>query len=132
MSIYNLHILKMERNYGERKDYMKETLLRFERMLKSSEPTFFDLDTYQKVTGHYIERGDWEKAFKACERGLEDFPYSLELLLSKVQLLANRGEQELAMEILERATLFHPADIEISYMRGAISNMIGEFEEAIE
>jgi hypothetical protein len=64
----------MEKNFGERKDYMKETLLRFERMLKTSEPVFFDLDTYEKVTVHYIEEGDWEKAFKACELGLSDYP----------------------------------------------------------
>src|SRR4051812_28839045 len=116
----------MEKNFGERKDYMKETLLRFERMLKTSEPEFFDLDTYEKVTGHYIEKGDWDKAFQACERGLADFPYSLDLLLSKVQLHANRGEHDLATEILERASLFHPGDVEISFMQVGIANMMGE------
>ncbi len=47
---------------------VKETLLRFERMLKTSEPVFFDLDTYERVTVHYTEKGQ-AKAFKACGDG---------------------------------------------------------------
>ncbi len=88
-----------------RKNYMKETLRRFERMLKTDIKEFFDLDTYEQVAEHYLDQGDWEKAIKACDLGLENYPYSLELILSKAQLLANRNQFEHALELLEKAAL---------------------------
>ena len=76
-------------------------------MLKTDEKEFFDLDAYEQVAEHYLDRGDFEKAIKACDMGLENYPYALELMLSKAQLLANRTQFEPALDLLEKAGLFH-------------------------
>ncbi|MEZ4904549.1 MAG: hypothetical protein R2822_23785 [Spirosomataceae bacterium] len=56
-------------------------------------------------------------ALQACEFGLEHFPYSLELMLDKAHLLAQKQHYEASIELLERVALFHPHDLDLLYAR---------------
>jgi tetratricopeptide (TPR) repeat protein len=111
---------------------VKASVERFEEMLKSKETLFFDEETYEQLSEYYLLKSRWDMAMKACRMGLQQYPYSLELLLDKVQLHANYEQFDEAMEVLDKAAIFNPSDNEITYMRGVISNLMGNYEEAIE
>ena len=118
--------------FDEKQPDRRENVLRFERMLKNQERSFLDLDVYEQVVEHYIDAGNWDRALEACNLGLDNFPYSLELLLDKGHLLAQNSKFEEAMEIMDRVSLFHPNDIDVLYMKAGILSMTGEADEAIE
>ena len=111
---------------------VKASVERFEEMLKSKETIFFDEETYEQLSEYYLLKSKWDMAMKACRIGLQQYPYSLELLLDKVQLHANYEQFDEAMQVLDRAATFNPSDNEIVYMRGVISNLMGNYEDAIE
>ncbi|HEY1054773.1 MAG TPA: tetratricopeptide repeat protein, partial [Emticicia sp.] len=111
---------------------VKASVERFERMLKSQETVFFDEETYEQLSEYYLLTGKWDMAMQACQMGLEQYPYSLDLLLDRAQIHANFEQFDEAMEVLDRAATFNPADNEITYMRGVICNLMGSYEEAIE
>ena len=111
---------------------VKASVERFEEMLKSKETVFFDEETYEQLSEYYLLKSKWDMAMKACRIGLQQYPYSLELLLDKVQLHANYEQFDEAMEVLDTAATFNPADNEITYMRGVIANLMGNYAEAVE
>jgi hypothetical protein len=76
--------------FDEKQPNRRESVQRFERMLKNHEHPFFDLETYEQIVEHYIENGKWNRALQACELGLENYPYSVDLLLDKAHLLGQK------------------------------------------
>jgi len=111
---------------------VKASAERFEEMLKSKETIFFDEETYEQLSEYYLLKSKWDMAMKACRIGLQQYPYSLELLLDKVQLHANYEQFDEAMEVLDTAAIYNPADNEITYMRGVICNLMGNYEDAVD
>jgi tetratricopeptide (TPR) repeat protein len=118
--------------FDEKKPDRKESVQRFERMLKSDEQPFFDLDTYELIVEHYIEIANWKLALKACKMGLDSYPYSLELMLDKAHILAHNQRFVEAIDLVERAALFNPNDIDVMYVEGSIYNLMGESSKAIK
>jgi glucuronate isomerase len=102
---------------------VKASAERFEEMLKSKETIFFDEETYEQLSEYYLLKSKWDMAMTACRIGLQQYPYSLELLLDKVQLHANYEQFGEAMEVLDTASTYNPADNEI------IATMIGNFND---
>jgi len=122
----------MQPEFEERHPDWRDSVQRFEVMLKNQERHFFDLDVYEQIVEHYLGEGNWERALQACEFGLEHFPYSLELMLDKAHLLAQSQRYDESLDLLERAALFHPHDLDLLFMQGGIYNMMGEYEQSIE
>src|SRR5687767_153484 len=109
-----------------------DSVLRFEEMLRNGDNLFFDLNTYEYIISHFIEQGKFKKALKACDYAINQYPFSVELLLDKIQLLIRKENFEEALEMLEKAESFQPFDPEIILMRGNILSSQEKFEEAIE
>src|SRR5919202_5990394 len=122
----------MEQEFEEREGDIKESIRRFEQMLDQQESQFFDLDVYEQMVEHYLNHGDLDKAFKAAESGLENFPYALELMLDKAQILANFQRFDESLVLLERASLFNPGDLDVPFMQGSALNMACRYEESIQ
>jgi tetratricopeptide (TPR) repeat protein len=122
----------MQPEFEERQPDWRDSVQRFEVMLKNHERQFFDLDAYEHIVEHYIGEGNWERALQACEFGLEHFPYSLELMLDKAHLLAQNQRFDESINLLERAALFNPHDLDVLFMQGGVYNMMGEYEQSVE
>jgi tetratricopeptide (TPR) repeat protein len=105
----------MEQDFEDRHEDVLQSVKRFESMLKRAESSFFDLDTFEQIVEHYMEEGKFEEASQACEIALEQYPYSVELMLCKAELSSSLGEYDEALEILARAELFNPSDNDITF-----------------
>src|SRR5580693_7468655 len=86
----------------------KDSVLRFEEMLKTGEVVFFDLTVYEFIINYFIEEGKFNKALKACNYAIEQYPYSTELFLDKANLLIKKQKFDEALEYIEKAELFQP------------------------
>ncbi|AWV99932.1 tetratricopeptide repeat protein [Arcticibacterium luteifluviistationis] len=111
---------------------ISQTAKEFEAMVLNDESHYLNEDTYESLSEFYIEKSDWVLAKKACQLGLDQYPYSLELLLNRTQLHVNELEYEEGLELLDKAATFFPADTEILYMKGVINNLMGEHQTALE
>ena len=122
----------MEQDFEDRREETLHSVKRFESMLKRMESTFFDLDTYEQIVEHYMDEGKIIDAMQACELALEQYPYSLELMLCKAELLANQGNHVEALELIDKAELYNPSDTDIIYLRSTVYNLKGDYQTAIE
>jgi tetratricopeptide (TPR) repeat protein len=109
-----------------------ENIKKFEEMLKNGDSLFFDLDTYEYIINHFIEQGKLKKALKACEMAMGQYPFSTELFLDKAFILIKKQEFEEAEELIDKADLFQPNDIDVIFLKGNLLSQMGDFEGAIQ
>jgi tetratricopeptide (TPR) repeat protein len=98
----------MSKDYNEDFDDFNGTALnesarKFESMIQNNESHYLDEITYESLSNFYIDNNRWDLAEKACDLGLQQYPYSLELLLNQSQLFVNTLAYDQALEMLERA-----------------------------
>src|SRR5690606_41775065 len=96
----------MARDYKREEE--KELIKRFNDYLKNKKFTFFDLEDFVFVIDHYLHAGKFNKALKICNLGITQYPFSVDLLLDKAQILINIEEYEEAMQYLEKAENLQP------------------------
>ena len=110
----------------------KNSVKKFEEMLKNGQNLFFDLNTYEAIINHFIDDGKINKALKACSFAFIQYPFSFELLITKAQLLVKKEKLDEALFLLDDAEKFQPNDTEIIFLRGSILSKQGRFAEAVE
>ena len=72
----------------------KRNIKHFEECVKRGSVPFFDVEYFEFIIDHYLERGDLNKAYKACDIALEQHPYSGDFLMEKAQILVQKEENE--------------------------------------
>ncbi len=115
-------------NSGEEKDSIK----RFEDFLVNGKQGFFDLSTLELVIDHYLEMGDFKKAQKACEIGVEQYPFSGDLWLDLSQVHFGNGNLEEAEKALQKAEVYLPFDEDVKALKGNILICQEKYDEGIE
>jgi len=84
----------LDPEFDDHKEDIQSSLNRFEKMLNEDENSFFDLDTLEQIAEHYFIQGKFDEGLKACNIGLEHFPYTLELITLKAQILGEMQQAE--------------------------------------
>lgn len=108
-----------------------EQIARFEEMLNKKTTAFFDLDVYEDIIYHYIEKNQLSKAFKACELANETYPYSAVPLFLKAQVLVRSGSPKEALNYIEKVESIQPNDVETIVTKANIYASLGKHKQAI-
>ncbi|AIZ64793.1 hypothetical protein PK28_15935 [Hymenobacter sp. DG25B] len=120
----------MNENFEDR-DEVLDTVRRFERMLTNNEPVFFDLGDFENIIDHYTTHTQYDKALRACEAAIAQYPFSTELLIDRSQVLAMKGEYVEAAAQIEDVALLDPDNPDVAVTRGIIATQKGDFSEAV-
>ena len=104
----------------------------FESMLKEKTFTFFDAEDYELIIDYYNQVSFKEKAKKALEMALEQYPNDLSLLLIKVEFLNSSQQFEKSLNILTKINKFYPNNIDVVFGLGKIYSIMELFPKAIE
>ena len=91
----------------------EELVKRFEASLKKNDPLFFDLESFEIIIDHYLDRSKNKKALEAVNQAIKLYPYSTELISAKAQILTNLEEYEAAIELLHQARNLNPNDLDL-------------------
>jgi tetratricopeptide (TPR) repeat protein len=83
-------------------DDTNEALERFESMNNIQRSMYFDVHQVESLFDHYLENNQIDQAQHILTIGLQQHPTSIPLKLKASQLLAERGEYDGAIEILEQ------------------------------
>ena len=113
----------LDPEFDENREDINSSVQRFEKMLNNQEDSFFDIDTLEQIADHYFMQSKFDEALKACDLGLTHFPYTLELIILKAQVLGEIQKPEDAMEIIENAILLFPTDIELILVKPTIATI---------
>jgi len=108
----------------------RESLKRFEEILKSGESTFFDFSTFEFFISHYIGANELDKALKACNLGLEQYPYNSQLKIDLAQIYADSGDFKNALIAIDEVEVYQPTDPELLFLKGSILYYLEEIIES--
>lgn len=121
----------MSKEYRKREEG-NELIKRFEDHLRKKRAEFFDLDAYEQIIEHYMFRGKHNKALQAVNQAISQYPFSIELITIKAQILSNLEEYDQALELLDQAHALQPNDPEIFLTKGSILSLQGKHSDAIQ
>ena len=98
----------MEKSFENTGDDI-ESIKRFEQMLQNDSCEYLEVNTYCHIIQYYHQYGQFDKALKASEIGLEQHPFSLELKLLLTNSLLELGNFNDALEKINEILCFqHP------------------------
>ena len=106
-------------------------VLRFEEMENSDREQYFDVESIENMVEFYAESGQIGKAEQVLKLGLKLHPDSISLLIIKTYILIEKGEEDIAIPLLENLLKFEETDIELYYNLGWAHLKTGNPEKAL-
>jgi tetratricopeptide (TPR) repeat protein len=103
----------------------------YEDSIRKDTQAYFDEEQLSFITDYYFINASFDQAMQVCERGLVQFPHSLDLLLMRAQLLVQASRFKEAHETIDMAELFNPSDADVQLMRATVHTLSGNFVASI-
>src|SRR5688572_19731284 len=119
-------------NQDDLNEKIELSVSRFEEMLRKQDRYFFDVDALIKIIDFYIDKGDYAKALEVAKYAFSLHPNSVNFLMKQAQLFAITGQDQRALDTLDRVERISPYDLELHIIRGNIFNTTGQFNAALE
>lgn len=117
------------KNYEED---VKHLVLEFERMQKSGERRYFDLDEMEIIIDFYLDNYDGEMIEKSVIHGEYLFPTSNEIKLRRAHLLCFKEQFNEAYAILKQIERVQPDDTDVLYAMGVVFSALDQPRKAIQ
>lgn len=105
---------------------------RYETLLQDNLPCFFEEGEFMSIIGFYETEEQWDRAMEAADHALTCHGYSTDLHLKKAQLLIEGHKEVLALQVLEQAAIFDPAEPGITLMKAEALCYLYRYDEALE
>ncbi len=109
-----------------------ELVKRYETLLHDNLPCFFEEKEFLRIIAFYETEEHWDRALEAVDHAIHCYSYSTDLHLKKAQLLIEGHKEVLALQVLEQAAIFDPAEPGISLMKAEALCYLYRYEEALE
>lgn len=109
-------------------DYDPGLIDRFEEMLETRRPCFFDVEDIETLADYYLEKGNHYKARKAISHGLGMHPGSSALLLKQAHALLMIQEPQKAMKILTFLEAAEPLNTEMLLFKAVVHRNLSDHE----
>lgn len=118
----------MINNYS---DEIKNSINRFNQMLKTNLIYYFDVKEFQNITEYYLSFGEVQLSKKALSMGLNQHPHNIDLLLIKIEHLILDNKLNSAKKILNDLDLISPFNEEIFIQKALVESKSGNHLESI-
>lgn len=112
-------------------DQPKNSIEKFESMLKTDNVYFFDAEDFEQIIHHYLDDGKIGLGKKAIKLALEQHPVSIELRLLKVEVLVFEDNFKDAEILLDQLQDIDPNNEEIYIQRANILSKKDNHLEAV-
>ena len=113
-------------------DFLNTDLSLFESFLVSGEIAYLDSDRLEAIIDHYIINGDFLKACKAAELGIEKFDYIEIFRLRKAQCLNGLGQFDTALTIANQLEADGNHSVEILLTKASIYSQLRDSKNAVK
>ncbi|MDQ6610214.1 MAG: tetratricopeptide repeat protein, partial [Bacteroidota bacterium] len=109
-----------------------DDLLRQYNNLKNGYSGFLEEEAFERIIDHYNDHEEVSKALEAAAMAIDYFPYSAPLLIKKADLLLSARKYHLALETLEKASLFDATDINLYILKTDVYLALDKQEMAVQ
>ena len=117
------------KNYEED---VRHLVLEFERMDRTGEKRYFDLDEMEIIIDFYLDNNDGEMIEKSVHHGEYLFPASNEIRLRRAHLLCFKEQFSEAYSILKQLERVQPDDTDVLYALGVVLSALEQPRKAIQ
>jgi tetratricopeptide (TPR) repeat protein len=121
-------------NYSNRREReeMQELLRMYQNLKAGRSSQFIEEEDFERIINYFDDKQDVGAALEAADVGMEQFPYSAQLMFKKADLLiANRQYLE-ALDLLDAGSLFDSNDIALYILRTDAYLALDQPEKAAE
>lgn len=102
-------------------------------LLKNGEKhNFLDEEAFEKIVDYYSDKDDITEAQTAANIGLQQFPYSVELMFKKADIYIGNKKYNKALQVLEEASAYTKNNISLYVLRIDAYLALENLEAAIE
>lgn len=106
-----------ENPYREDREALKELLQQYQNLKQGRHHSFIEEDAFERIIDYYDEKDDINEALEAADIGLEQYPYSSQLMIKKADLLLASRKYREALDVLENAELYDSSDINLYILK---------------
>ena len=110
----------------------KHLIERFEKLIRTKEIGFFDVEEFEEITDHYMDIGQLNSAKQAIDMGLNLYPNAPIFAVKTARYFVEANMVEQARKALEHAEGVAPNHPELEWTRGLIMVRMGKHKEAIK
>ena len=110
---------------------IKNSIHRFNEMLKTNFVYFFDVKEFQNISDYYLSIGEIQLSKKALSMGLSQHPNNLDLLLIKIEHFILDKRFKSAKKILENLDLISPYNEEVFIQKASVESKLGNHLKSI-
>ena len=121
-------------NYSNRREReeMQELLSIYQNLKAGRSTSFIEEEDFERIINYFDDKQDLQSALEAAEVGMEQFPYSAQLMFKKADLLiANRQYLE-ALDLLDAGALFDSNDTTLYILKTDAFLALDQPEKAAE
>ncbi len=121
-----------ENPYHEDREALQELLRQYQNLKVGRSHAFIEEDEFDQIIDYYDEKDDFLEALNAVECGLEQFPYSSNLMIRKADVLLAIRRYDEALAMLENAELYDSRDINLFILKTDAYLALDQQEKAVE
>ena len=103
----------------------------YEKQHDAGRHIYFNDHEYQQIITYYDVECDFDRALEIIDRAIQQFSYRSDFLCLKARILLKKGYVDKAAEMIERAELVSPQELEIQFLKARIYIHQRLFNEAI-
>lgn len=112
-------------------DNTHEYISRYEQMLQQNDEYFFDVEQFELIIEHYLDRNESAKASQVLKFARSQHPSSVELLFCESNILIQAGKLNKALQVLDAMESLHPFNDEIYLTKASIHSQLRNYTLAI-
>lgn len=121
-----------ENPYREGRDELRELLQQYQNLKNGRSHSFLEEDSFERIIDYYDDKDNLTEALAAAETGLEQFPFSAQLMIRKADILLATNKYREALEVLENAGLYDATDINLYILKTDAYLALDQQPKAIE
>lgn len=118
--------------YREDREALKELLQQYQNLKLGRQHSFLEEEAFERIIDYYDEKDDVNEAIEAVNCGLEQFPFSSQLMIRKADLLLATRKYLEALEVLENAELYDSTDINLYILKTDAYLALDQQPKAVE
>ena len=121
-----------ENPYREDREELKELLQQYQNLKLGRSHSFLEEEAFERIVDYYDEKDDFNEALAAAETGLEQFPFSSQLMIKKADMLLANRKYHQALEVLETAELYDSTDVNLFILKTDVYLALDQQAKAVE
>lgn len=110
----------------------RQLVKEFEEMLLANQYLFFDQESYEYLIDYYESGFEFCKVETVVDLALEQYPYSSLFIIKKARLALDVQKYGDALDLLNKAQLLSPTDLEIFVLQAEAYTNIERYNEALD